>query len=70
MKQLVVGKTGALKASPAQAVRVQMQKRVGEGKLETPDDATRGVVSTVTVKVHAPKVDAFLEGRKKTLQSG
>ncbi len=67
MKQLIVGKSGALKASPAQAVHVQMQRRASEDKFETPDVSTSGVVSTVTVKVHAPKVDAFLKERKKAL---
>ena len=38
MKQLIVGKSGALKASPAQAVHVQMQRRASEDKFETPDN--------------------------------
>ena len=67
MRQLILGKQGALKASPVEAVQALMRTRAGDGKFETPDAPCRAV-GAVTVKVYAPKVDAFLNpsfrGRK------
>ncbi len=83
MKQLTTGKAGALKPSPAKAVRAVMHKRSQEGVAERPD--TEASTSTqrfnsktqpgstkprrVEVTIHAPKAAAFLQ-RKKTLITG